>query len=67
MIKSSFDAFFEEHIMKYENFNQVPVSFVGSVAHFYKEILMESAKEHGINVGIILQSPLEGLIRFHCG
>lgn len=67
MIKSSFDAFFEEHILKYDNLHQVPVSFVGSVAHFYKEILMESAKEHEINVGTILQSPLEGLIKFHCG
>jgi len=67
LIKSSFDAFFEEHILKYENCHGVPVSFTGSIAYFYKEILMESAKDHEINVGTILQSPLEGLIRFHCG
>ena len=65
MIKSSFDAFFEEQILKYENCHQVPVSFVGSVAFFYNEILIESAKEHGVNVATILQSPLEGLISYH--
>lgn len=67
MIKSSFDAFFEEHILKYENCHDVPVSFVGSIAYFYKEILMESAGERGIKVTTILRSPLEGLIKFHCG
>lgn len=65
MIKNSFDAFFEEHILKYENCHRMKVSFVGSVAYFYKEILLESAREHEINVTTILQSPLEGLIRYH--
>jgi glucosamine kinase len=67
MIKASFNTFFNEHILKYENCRLVPVSFVGSVAYFYKEILMESTQEHNINVGSIVRSPLEGLIRFHCG
>jgi glucosamine kinase len=65
MIKSSFNAFMTEHILKYENYHEVPVSFVGSIAYYYKEILLESARENEINVGTILQSPLDGLIRYH--
>ncbi len=65
LVKDSFDAFFEEQVKKYDNYLKLTVSFAGSIAHYYKQILLESAKEQGITTGTILQSPLEGLIRYH--
>ena len=65
LVKRSFITFIEEQISWYENHKKVPVSFVGSIAFFYKEILLETAKEAGITVETILRSPLEGLITYH--
>jgi glucosamine kinase len=65
MVKRSFNAFIEEQVSWYENYKKVPVSFVGSIAFFYKEILLKTAKEAGITVETILRSPLEGLITYH--
>ncbi|MCX6251499.1 MAG: ATPase [Bacteroidetes bacterium] len=65
LVKASFISFFEEQIEKYENYKEVPVSFVGSIAWYYRDILMEAALEQKISVGTILQSPLEGLVRYH--
>jgi len=65
LVKSSFDAFFEEQVKKYDNYRKLTVSFTGSIAFHYKNILLESAKEQKIKTGIILQSPLEGLIKYH--
>jgi glucosamine kinase len=65
MVRNSFDAFFKEQVFMYENYQDLPVSFVGSIAFFYRNILLESANHAGITVGTILQSPLEGLVTYH--
>ena len=65
LVKSSFTAFFEAQISKYRDYKKVPVSFVGSIAYVYKDILLEAAREYAINIGTICQSPVEGLIRYH--
>jgi archaellum biogenesis protein FlaJ (TadC family) len=65
LVRSSFEAFFEEQVKKYKEWKTVPISFVGSVAFYYEDILLEVAKEQKIKVGRILKSPMEGLIEFH--
>jgi glucosamine kinase len=65
MVKSSFQAFFDEQVSKYPGHERLPVGFVGSIAWHYREILLETAAENKLNVATILQSPMEGLVRFH--
>ena len=65
MVKRSFQAFFDEQVSQYEDHTCATVSFVGSIAYHYRDILTETAFENGIKVGVILRSPLEGLIRYH--
>jgi glucosamine kinase len=65
LVTGSFKAFFEEQVSKYDNYKEVNVSFVGSIAWFYKDILLETAEKEGIKVGTILQSPLDGLVEYH--
>jgi glucosamine kinase len=67
MIRTSFDAFFEAQVKRYDNYRNTPVSFVGSIAHIYRKILLESAAEAGVNVETILCSPMDGLIAYHSG
>ena len=63
-VLKSFIAFLRRNVMQYD-YKQYPVHFIGSVAHCYKEILQEAAQTTGIQIGKILQSPMEGLIQYH--
>ena len=64
LVLGSFIAFLRRNVMQYD-YKQYPVHFIGSVAHCYKEILQEAAQTTGIQIGKILQSPMEGLIQYH--
>lgn len=64
LVLNSFIAFLRRNVMQYD-YAQYPAHFIGSVAHYYKEILQEAAQETGVSIGKILQSPMEGLIRYH--
>ena len=65
LVKSSFQDFIEEQIKKYPDHKRLTISFVGSIAWVYKDILLEAAIENNLHVGTILKSPMEGLITFH--
>ena len=50
--------------MQYD-YEHSKVHFIGSVAFHYKAVLAEAAQEMGIQLGTILKSPMEGLIKYH--
>lgn len=61
---NAFKSFFKRNIMQYDYLNH-KIHFVGSIAYYYRDILSEIAKEYCITLGTIMQSPMQGLIRFH--
>ena len=61
-----FKEFFIRNVNLY-NCPEIPVSFVGSIAWFYKEELKEAARITGFKIGKIMQSPITGLIDYHVG
>jgi N-acetylglucosamine kinase-like BadF-type ATPase len=65
IIFTSFEEFFRESVSKYEGYQDIPVSFVGSVAFHFRHILGEAAWHFGITIGTIEQAPLDGLVRYH--
>ena len=65
LVLNSFKAFFKRNIMQYENYQNLKVNLIGSVAYYYKEVLTEAAEAMGIQLGTIIQSPMEGLIKYH--
>ncbi|WP_299758966.1 hypothetical protein [uncultured Pontibacter sp.] len=65
MIYENFSEFFERHVVKYEGYQVLPVNFVGSIAYHFSDILKQVAKKYGLHVETILQSPSEGLIKYH--
>ena len=64
LVLNSFKAFFKRNIMQYENYQNLKVNLIGSVAFYYKEVLAEAAEAMGIQLGTIIQSPMEGLIKY---
>ena len=60
----SFSAFFERNVMQYD-YQKNKVNFVGSIAWYFSAPLKEAAAEKRIEVGIIAQSPMPGLVEYH--
>lgn len=65
LVRNSFLAFFDAQIKQYHNYRELKISFVGSIAYYFKNILLEVAETEGIRTGIINKSPIDGLITFH--
>ena len=65
LVIRAFIAFFERNIAQYEKYRELKVNFIGSIAYYYKDILEEAALKCGCQIGTIIKSPMEGLIRFH--
>lgn len=61
----AFSKFLKYHVACFENYQEVPIHFVGSVAYFFKEILIEECNKIGANVGNIVKKPIDGLAKYH--
>ena len=64
LVIDNFRQFFRSNIDPY-NRKDLPVHFVGSMAFHYRSHLEEAAKLEGYTIGQTLQSPMEGLIKYH--
>ncbi len=66
LVVEAFEAFFTRNIVPYGR-PGLPVSFVGSIAHYYEAELREAARRRQFSIGTILRSPLEALVAYHLG
>ncbi len=64
-VKQSFEDFLRNQIKHYTNYMDNEVCFTGSIAHSFKEILIEACKENGITTGLFLKNPIEGMFKYH--
>jgi len=64
LVYNAFTDFFMKNVMQYD-YTNYPVSFTGSVAYHFKDVLVEVASDLNIEIGVIVQSPMEGLINFY--
>lgn len=67
LVLNSFKSFFVRNIANYDNYKELEVNFVGSVAYYYCDVLKEAAAAMDCHIGTIIQSPMEGLINYHSG
>ena len=65
LVECSFDELISRNISQYSEYQNLPVCFVGSVAHHFREQLVNVLEKRKILAGIILQEPLEQLKQFH--
>ena len=64
LVVDNFRSFLRNNILPYGR-KDLPVNAIGSVAYYFKEQLMIAANAEGFTVGEILQSPMDGLLRYH--
>lgn len=65
LIYDSFTEFYENNVMKYENYQNLKVHFTGSIAFYFSDILRQVANDKGITVKNILEGPIAGLTLYH--
>jgi len=65
LVKGCFKAFIEAFILRYKDGKSLKISFIGSVAFHFQDLLKESLMEYGLSLGEIMQTPAEGLIRYY--
>jgi N-acetylglucosamine kinase-like BadF-type ATPase len=57
--------FFDYQVLPYEESKDAEINFIGSIAYYYEDILRSAAAELNLNVGQIVQKPIESLVNYH--
>jgi len=58
-------SFVKNYIKQYDNYKEVPVHFVGSIAFYLKDELQETFDKYELQLGNVLRRPIDGLIAYH--
>ena len=64
-IYAEMEDFVENYIMQFENYKEIPVHFVGSIAFYLVDELTEVLNKYEIKIGNVLRRPIDGLIAYH--
>lgn len=65
ILEDGINDFFFQHLCKYPEVWKCPVSFVGSVAHGFKDVILELCRSYEFEPGKILKAPMQGLLSYH--
>lgn len=65
IIEDGLNEFFFTHLYKYRESWLYPISFVGSVAYGFRDVLKDLCASYELELGKILKQPMEGLIQYH--
>lgn len=65
IIFNELESFIENYIKQFEDYKEVPVHFVGSIAFYLKDELQKTLDRHDIQLGNVLRRPMDGLVEYH--
>ena len=65
IIEDGINDFFFQHLCKYGEIWKYPVSFVGSVADGFKDVIKDLCNSYEFELGKILKNPMQGLVSYH--
>ncbi|MCU7615552.1 ATPase [Chryseobacterium sp. GMJ5] len=65
MVSEEMKSFFEYQVLPYEESKKSEINFIGSIAYYYENILRSVASELQLNVGHVVQKPIESLVSYH--
>ena len=57
--------FIEYRIMCFKESQNVPIHFIGSIAHFSEDIIKDCMKPYNLELGNIIRRPIDGLIDYY--
>ena len=62
LVHEGLTDFMHSRVMCYKEAQSVPVHFIGSIAFFSEDIIRAVAQPYGIEIGNIVQRPIDGLL-----
>jgi hypothetical protein len=65
LMEDGFDAFFRSRVLPYKKDKSTPIYFIGSIAHYFSDILEKVAKKHDLTITGVIQRPIDNLIQYH--
>lgn len=65
IVEEAFDAFFRNLVSKYPDYQKYTFNCIGSVGYNFRNVLQETAKRYGMDVGKIIRSPIDDLVVYH--
>ena len=65
IIEDGLNDFFFNHLCKYRETWTLPVSFAGSVAFGFKDVLQDLCNSYEFDLGRVMKNPMEGLLEYH--
>lgn len=65
IIEDGLNDFFYQHLCKYTEVWKLPVSFIGSIAYGFKDVIAELCHSYEFELGKIIKNPMQGLLTFH--
>ncbi len=65
LIEKGIENFVQTRVLTFKEAKKVPIHFIGSIAHFSKEIIERCFTKHNLQLGYIVQRPMDGLVAYY--
>jgi len=64
-LEDGFEEFINCSIKCFKDYKELKVGFVGSISLVFRDALEKVLKKNGIQAGVFLQTPIDGLVKYH--
>lgn len=64
-VKNGFQDFLNSMVLKYDNIEQLPINFLGSIAVHFQPVLEDILKENNLKFGRVIDNPVEQLVKYY--
>lgn len=65
VIEEGIENFINARILTFTEAREVPIHFIGSIAHFSKAIIEQCFAKRNLQLGTIVQRPMDGLVAYY--
>jgi len=65
LIYTAIDEFFKIHVSCFQNYKEVEINFIGSVAYYLSDQIHTVAKKYNCKVSGIIKNPIDNLVNYY--
>lgn len=65
LISEGMTKFIENRVLCYKEAQNVPIHFIGSIAHFSEEMIVDAMAPYHLEIGKVIRRPIDGLIEYY--
>ena len=65
IIEDGLQRFISHQILQFEDAKDVPIHFIGSIAHYLQDEIDTALKKNSLRLGNVVKRPIDGLVEHH--